>query len=358
MQKLKNTRFLNAIQKQPVDATPIWLMRQAGRYLPEYRRTRAQAGNFMTLCQTPELACEVTLQPLERFDLDAAIIFSDILTIPDAMGLGLYFREGEGPHFERPLRDERAIKKLTCPRQEQLAYTYDAIVLVQKELDRKVPLIGFCGSPWTLACYMIQGHSVKGFPMAMAMLKENPEMLHQLLNCLAESASFHLHCQLQAGANAVMIFDSWGGLLGDGQYEVFSLYYIRQILEKLQSHYQHDAPIIVFTKGGNQWLEQIAESGCQAIQVDWTISMGDARRRVGQKVALQGNLDPAIMVQTPEAIRDAAQTILLSYGQGSGHIFNLGHGITKDVPPEHVQVLVDTVHEFSRGLHLGASACG
>lgn len=356
MKKIKNTRFINALHKNPVDATPIWLMRQAGRYLPEYRAVRQQAGSFMTLCKTPELACEVTLQPLRRYDLDAAIIFSDILTIPDAMGLGLHFIEGEGPHFQKAIQDENAVDEIQLPQEEQLSYVYQAIQLVHKELDQRLPLIGFCGSPWTLAAYMIQGHAKQGFPRALEMLNHAPHILHKLLDKLAGAVSQHLHRQITSGATAVMLFDTWGGLLNTSQYEQCSLFYLQKIIQDLRNRYHHQEPVILFTKNGNQWLSQMAKTGCQAIGVDWTIDIGEARERVGDQVALQGNLNPAIMLDKPGVIQQAAEQILTSYGIGSGHIFNLGHGITPDVPPENVSVLIETVHDFSKAFHQGNQA--
>lgn len=352
MRPLKNDRFLKAIAREPVDTTPIWIMRQAGRYLPEYRAIRAKAGSFMTLCQTPELACEVTLQPLRRYDLDASIIFSDILTIPDAMGLGLSFVEGEGPRFAHPVQTERAIRQLTVPDLAKLEYVYDAIRLVQKELDGKLPLIGFTGSPWTLAAYMVEGRSKNGFPLIQSMLQNEPTLLYTLLTTLAEAVAAHLHAQIVAGVQAVMIFDTWGGMLTTENYELFSLAYIRQVLVHLQRHYnERKVPVIVFTKQGNQWLEQIAATGCDMVGVDWTISLQEARARIGGQVALQGNLNPATLLTTPEQIRAEVAAVLESYGHGSGHVFNLGHGITPDVPPEHVTVLVNAVHEMSQSYH-------
>lgn len=352
MRTLKNERFLKAISREPVDATPVWVMRQAGRYLPEYRATRAQAGSFMTLCQTPELACEVTLQPLRRYDLDASIIFSDILTIPDAMGLGLSFVEGEGPRFARPVQTARAIKELVVPDLTKLEYVYAAIKLVQKELDGKLPLIGFTGSPWTLAAYMVEGRSKNGFPLIQTMAQKEPQLLHALLQTLADAVIAHLNAQIEAGVQAVMIFDTWGGILNTPDYQAFSLSYISKVLAGLRKHYNdRKIPAIVFTKQGNQWLEQIAASGCDMVGVDWTISLQEARARVGQQVALQGNLDPATLLTDSAQIRAGVANTLASYGHGSGHVFNLGHGITPDVPPEHVAVLVEAVHELSRPYH-------
>lgn len=353
MSQLKNDRFLRAIWKEPVDTTPIWIMRQAGRYLPEYRAIREKAGSFMRLCKTPELACEVTLQPLDRFDLDAAILFSDILTIPDAMGLGLRFIEGKGPVFSHPLRREDDIEQLQVPDLEKLSYVYDAIHLVQKELKGKVPLIGFCGSPWTVAAYMVEGESHPGFPRIRKMLLENPQLLHKLLNVLADSVAAHLSAQIKAGVHAVMIFDTWGGMLETADYEQFSLHYIRQVIAGLtRNHYNNRmTPVILFTKGGHHWLEQMADTGCNMIGVDWDVTLKEARSRVGAKVALQGNMNPSFLNEAPDVIRDQVQQILSSFGHGSGHVFNLGHGITPDISPDHVKVLVDAVHELSVPFH-------
>jgi uroporphyrinogen decarboxylase len=349
MSQVKNDRLLRAIYKEPVDVTPVWIMRQAGRYLPEYRATRERAGSFMTLCQTPELACEVTLQPLARYDLDAAIIFSDILTIPDAMGLGLSFIEGKGPRFARPVQDEQAIKRLNVPDLTELSYVYDAIRLTLKELDGRVPLIGFCGSPWTLAAYMIEGHANPGFPLAQKMLKSAPFLLHNLLDKLAKSVCAHLNAQIEAGAQAVMLFDTWGGMLDTPNYKEFSLYYIKQITAGLLRNYNNNRiPLILFTKGGNCWLEQMAETGCDMMGVDWEISLKEARERVGAQVALQGNMNPAQLLSSPQVIRQEVAAIIDSFGYDTGHVFNLGHGITPDIPPEHVKVLVDAVHEYSK----------
>lgn len=352
MPQLKNDRLLRSLSHEPVDATPIWIMRQAGRYLPEYRATRARAGSFMTLCQTPELACEVTLQPLKRYALDAAIIFSDILTIPHAMGLGLSFVEGEGPRFAHPLRRAQDINALSVPDADSLNYVYEAIRLVRHELDGKVPLIGFCGSPWTLAAYMVEGQSKTGFPLLLKMQAEDPAILHKLLEVLAKSVAAHLNAQIEAGAQVVMIFDTWGGMLTTSAYEEFSLFYIKQVMADLLRIYNNSKiPLILFTKGGSRWLEQMSVSGCDAVGLDWTITLNEARARVGDKVALQGNMNPACLLEAPETIREQAKRILESFGNGSGHVFNLGHGITPDVSPEHVSVLVDAVHELSKPYH-------
>lgn len=352
MPHLKNDRFLRAIKQQPIDATPIWVMRQAGRYLPEYRAVREKAGSFMTLCKTPELACEVTIQPLERFPLDAAIIFSDILTIPDAMGLGLNFAEGEGPTFAKPIRNQVDVAKLAIPDPEQLDYVYEAIRLVRHELDGKVPLIGFCGSPWTLAAYMVEGCSKNGFPLIQKMMQEEPAMLHRILDMLAQSVTAHLQAQIDAGAQAVMLFDTWGGMLETDKYNTFSLHYLKQIITGLKQNDADQVPVILFTKGGSRWLEQIILSGCDAVGLDWEITLNEARKRADGRVALQGNLNPAVLLKSPNEIREAVATVLESYGPGSGHVFNLGHGITPDVPPEHMEVLVNAVHELSKPYHL------
>jgi uroporphyrinogen decarboxylase len=351
MSTLQNDRFLKALRREPVDMTPIWIMRQAGRYLPEYRATRERAGSFMNLCKTPELACEVTLQPLQRYALDASIIFSDILTIPDAMGLGLNFIEGQGPVFAKTLRNAHDIENLPDLDLDQLRYVYEAIKLTKHEIAGKVPLIGFCGSPWTLAAYMVQGHGKTGFPALLALRDENPALLHNLLNKLANAVAAHLKAQMDAGAQVVMIFDTWGGLLQNEEYGLFSLAYIRQITAALESYNDNKIPCILFTKGGARWLEQMAETKCAALGVDWEISLNDARQRVGTKVALQGNLNPACLLTNPTEIRTQVANILASYGNGPGHIFNLGHGITPDVPPEYVSVLVDAVHELSKPYH-------
>ncbi len=356
MFQLKNDRLLKAISREPVDMTPVWIMRQAGRYLPEYRSVRARAGSFVNLCKTPELACEVTLQPLRRYALDAAIIFSDILTIPDAMGLGLEFIEGQGPVFAHPIRNENAINRLSVPDLEKLKYVYDAIRMVRHELAGQVPLIGFCGSPWTLAAYMIEGESRSGFPRVLKMMQEEPFLLHNLLDVLAQSVSAHLNAQIEAGVQVVMLFDTWGGLLDTPNYEEFSLYYVKQITANLLRNYNNNnskIPLILFTKGGSRWLEQMATSGCDVIGVDWEVSLGEARSRVGSRVALQGNMNPGVLLESPEAVRKEVERVLSSYGQGSGHVFNLGHGITPDVPPDNVKVLVDAVHEVSKTYHAG-----
>jgi uroporphyrinogen decarboxylase len=350
MTQLKNDRILRALRREPIDRTPIWIMRQAGRYLPEYRALRAEAGSFLKLCKTPELACEVTLQPLARFPLDAAILFSDILTIPDAMGLGLYFQEGEGPGFLRPLRTEREINALSVPDPEiSLRYVLDAIRLIDRELAGSVPLIGFCGSPWTVGCYMVEGKANKSFPMINAMRQEQPKILHTLLDTLARSIAAHLSAQIKAGVQVVMLFDTWGGMLDTENYKEFSLRYLQQIIAEVKN--EHNVPIILFTKGGGKWLNIMAETNCDALGLDWLTTLKDARQQVGDRVALQGNMNPEVLYSSPDEIRAEVATILESYGQGSGHIFNLGHGIIKDINPEHVSVLVDAVHTLSRPYH-------
>ncbi|MGV6807190.1 MAG: uroporphyrinogen decarboxylase, partial [bacterium] len=345
MTELKNDRFLRALLRQDVDVTPVWMMRQAGRYLPEYRATRQRAGSFMDLCMNPELACEVTLQPLERFPLDAAILFSDILTIPDALGLGLYFEEGEGPRFKKPLRTDQDIEKLNVINPERdLGYVMDAVRLIRKELNGRVPLIGFSGSPWTLATYMIEGGSSRDFPRAKTLAYNRPQILHQLLSTLADSVSAYLNAQIEAGAQAVQIFDTWGGALSDAAYREFSLQYMSNIVQSLHRRWDgKEIPVILFTKGGGQWLEAIADSGCHCIGLDWTTPIGDARTRVGGRVALQGNMDPAILRAEPEQIRAEVARILSAFGQGPGHVFNLGHGITPDIDPEHVKAFIGAV---------------
>lgn len=353
MTQLKNDRFLRALLREPVDCTPIWIMRQAGRYLPEYRATRAKAGSFMNLCTTPELACEVTLQPLARFDLDAAILFSDILTVPDAMGLGLYFSEGEGPRFERPVQSEADVKRLAVPDPEgELRYVMDAVRLIRRELNGRVPLIGFSGSPWTLATYMVEGGGSKEYAKVKGMLYDRPDLMHHLLGVVADSVVKYLNAQIAAGAQAVMVFDTWGGMLTPRDYKQFSLDYMARIVSGLTRH--HDGrrvPVILFTKGGGQWLEWMAETGCDGLGLDWTVDIGSARDRVGSRVALQGNMDPSVLYAGATRIQAEVGTIIGSYGRGPGHVFNLGHGIHQHIDPEHVKVLVDSVHELSKGYH-------
>lgn len=353
MIKVQNDRFLRALKRQPVDHTPVWIMRQAGRYLPEYRKVREQAQNFLTLCKTPELACEVTLQPLRRYPLDAAIIFSDILTIPDAMGLGLHFIENEGPKFSHPLQTVKDIMNLSIPDVEQeLAYVMEAIKLTKQELHNKVPLIGFSGSPWTLATYMLENGSTKTFSKIKRWLFAEPATLHHLLSLLTDSIINYLNAQIMAGAQAVMIFDTWGGVLTPRDYRDFSLHYMAIIVNQLiRKSSSGDVPIILFTKNGGQWLEPLAATGCDAVGIDWTTDLSAARERVGHRVALQGNMDPAALYGSPAMIEAEIQTILASYGHGSGHIFNLGHGIMPDINPDHVSVMIESVQKHSRQYH-------
>lgn len=349
---LKNDRLLKTIRREPVDATPVWIMRQAGRYLPEYRAARQKAGSFLKLCKTPEWASLVTLQPLKRFPLDAAILFSDILTIPDAMGLGLYFIEGEGPAFENPLRSQRAIHELMVPQpEEKLTYVLDAIRMVQEELAGKVPLIGFCGSPWTLACYMVEGRANKNFPAIHKMMEEEPEVLHILLEKLSNAVSLHLLAQIKAGVNVVMIFDTWGGLLPSVSYQIYSLQYISKIISSIKAH--ENTPIILFTKGGGAWLQSMAAAGCDVIGVDSSVDLAVARHQVGKQIALQGNMDTSILYQSEENIQSEVKRLLAAFGEGSGHIFNLGHGVPQDVAPERIACLVDAVHLYSEQYHNG-----
>ena len=349
MTELKNDRFLRALARQPVDKTPVWMMRQAGRYLPEYRQVRGQAGDFMSLCKNTELACEVTLQPLERFELDAAILFSDILTIPDAMGLGLYFAEGEGPKFHKPLRSEADIEQLEVINTAiDLTYVTDAVSMIRQELNGRAPLIGFSGSPWTLATYMIEGQSSRDFARAKTMLYTQPELLHQLLDKLALSVIDYLNAQILAGAQVVQIFDTWGGVLSHSAYLEFSLTYMAKIVDGLIKQADgRDVPVILFTKGGGLWLEAMANTGCDCLGLDWTIDIGSAHHRVGDKVALQGNMDPAILRAKPEVIQREVKRILGSFGKNDGHVFNLGHGITPDITPDNAKIFIDAVHEFS-----------
>lgn len=342
----RSNRFLRALRREPVDKTPVWIMRQAGRYLPEYRATRERAGSFLKLAQTPELACEVTLQPIKRFELDAAILFSDILTVPDAMGLGLHFVEGEGPKFEHPLRGASDVAKLGVPDPEtSLRYVMDAVRLVRRELRRRVPLIGFAGSPWTLACYMIEGEGSRDFARVKTFALDEPAAMHRLLDINARAVAACLSAQAAAGAQALMVFDSWGGMLAPAMFEEFSVRYLAQITSVLRNDvHARDVPLILFSKGANTSLEALAETGCAALGVDWTITLDEARRRVGGHVALQGNLDPAILLASPDVIRREVRRVLDDFGPRTGHVFNLGHGITPDVDPEHVAVLVDAVH--------------
>jgi uroporphyrinogen decarboxylase len=347
MSELKNDRFLKALLREPVDVTPVWMMRQAGRYLPEYKATRKKAGSFLNLCKNPELACEVTLQPLERFELDAAILFSDILTIPDAMGLGLYFAEG-------PVQSKAAVDKLFVPDMEQeLGYVMDAVRTIRRELHGRVPLIGFSGSPWTLATYMVEGSGSKDFARVKGMLYDDPASMHKLLDVTAKAVTQYLNAQIAAGAQAVMIFDTWGGALTTRDYQCFSLQYMQQIIAGLtRENDGRKVPVIMFSKGGCQWLEDQAIAGADALGLDWTIDIGLARKRVGDKVALQGNMDPTVLYASPQRIREEVAFILESYGKGSGHVFNLGHGIHQHVDPEHAKAFVDAVHELSKPYHL------
>ena len=348
MTELRNDTFLRALARQPTPYTPIWLMRQAGRYLPEYVATRQRAGSFLALAHSPDFATEVTLQPLERYALDAAILFSDILTIPDAMGLELFFTDGEGPRFRRPLRDEAAIANLAVPDMASLRYVFDAVAQIRRALDGSVPLIGFSGSPFTLACYMIEGQGSDAFSSAKKLLYSRPDLMHRLLAVTASAVTQYLNEQIRSGAQAVMVFDTWGGLLSDGAYRTFSLDYIARIMSGLTREREgRTVPRIVFTKGGGQWLEAIAECGCDAVGLDWTTDIGAARMRVSHRVALQGNFDPAILMSTPEAITAEAARILDSFGPHPGHVFNLGHGIWQQTPPENVRVLVDSVRSLS-----------
>ena len=353
MQALQNDTLIRALFRQPTAYTPVWLMRQAGRYLPEYNETRRRAGSFLALCKTPSLAAEVTLQPLERFPLDAAILFSDILTIPDAMGLGLYFAEGEGPRFERPLRDEASIAKLAAPDpSESLRYVTDAIGEVRRALAGKVPLIGFCGSPYTLACYMVEGQASDDWYSVKLMLYERPALLHRILETNTRAVAALLNAQIEAGVNVAMIFDTWGGSLSAASYREFSLEYIQRVLSQLKrGSGAARVPVIVFTKGGAPWLEQIAATGCDCVGLDWSVDLGDARRRVGAGAALQGNLDPAVLLTSPEVVRREVLKALESFGSGAGHVFNLGHGVPQITPPENVAALVAAVRELSPKFH-------
>ncbi|MEM6302933.1 MAG: uroporphyrinogen decarboxylase [Pseudomonadota bacterium] len=353
MTELKNDRFLRALMREPVDRTPLWMMRQAGRYLPEYRATREQAGSFMDLCMNADLACEVTMQPLRRYPMDAAILFSDILTIPDALGLGLYFETGEGPRFKKTVRTEDDLASLNSIRAEDdLSYVMDAVRTIRRELDGKVPLIGFSGSPWTLATYMVEGGSSKDFARVKTMAYNQPELMHQLLSVLSDAVADYLTAQVHAGAQALQIFDTWGGSLSAAAYREFSLTYMQRIAEKLPREAEGRAvPLIVFTKGGGQWLSSIADCGAQAVGIDWTTDIGRARAAVGDRVALQGNMDPMMLFASPKRIREEVGSILAGFGEGSGHIFNLGHGITPGVNPDHVTAFVDAVIELSPQYH-------
>lgn len=354
---LQNDTFLRALLRQPTDYTPVWLMRQAGRYLPEYRATRTRAGSFLGLAKNPDYATEVTLQPVDRYPLDAAILFSDILTVPDAMGLGLYFVDGEGPKFERPLRTEQDVMALRAPDLGSLDYVFDAVTQIRTELNGRVPLIGFSGSPWTLACYMVEGGGSKEFHTIKKMLYSRPDLMHHILSTNAAAVATYLNAQIDAGAQAVMIFDSWGGALADGAYQEFSLEYMRQVVSLLKRDKDGvQVPVTVFTKGGGQWLDQIADINADAVGLDWTVNLTRARALVGDKVALQGNLDPAILFASPEQIAAEVAKVLAAYGKpgaGHGHVFNLGHGISQFTAPESVTAMVDAVHAQSRAQRAG-----
>jgi uroporphyrinogen decarboxylase len=350
---LKNDLFLRALMREPTPRTPLWMMRQAGRYLPEYRATRAKAGSFLDLCMNPQLACEVTLQPLDRYRLDAAILFSDILTIPHAMDVGLTFETGEGPRIARPVRAAADIDRLPIPDPEdELRYVMDAVRLIRRELGGRVPLIGFAGSPWTVGTYMVEGGSSKTFQHIKGMLYGAPRELHRLLEVITRATLAYLNAQVAAGAQALMVFDTWGGALTPADYREFSLRYMQQIVDGLTRESDgRRVPVILFTKGGGQWLTDMASTGCDALGVDWTTDLSDARRAVGGQVALQGNLDPSVLYAPPAEIRAQVARVLASYGKGHGHVFNLGHGIHPDVPPEHAAAMVDAVHELSPGYH-------
>jgi uroporphyrinogen decarboxylase len=353
MTELKNDLFLRALMRQPVSRTPVWIMRQAGRYLPEYREVRAQAGDFLNLCKNPELACEVTMQPLRRFKLDAAILFSDILTVPNAMGLGLYFESGEGPKFKRPVQSVNAIQNLSVPNVEKdLRYVFDAVRTIRRELNGDVPLIGFAGSPFTVGTYMVEGGSSREFPTIKALAKEAPDALDHLMDIIAETTIEYLNGQIDAGAQAVQIFDTWGAALDGDDFRRFSMASMQKIIDGLTREKDgRKIPVILFTKGAGPLLADLAETGCDALGVDWTTDLATARRYVGDKVALQGNLNPGTLLESPEKIRQGVADTLASYGDGPGHIFNLGHGITPDVDPDHLGVLVDAVHELSPKFH-------
>jgi len=353
MPSLQNDRLLRALLRQPVDRTPIWLMRQAGRYLPEYRETRRRAGSFLALCKDPALATEVTLQPIARFGLDAAILFSDILTVPDAMGLGLYFVEGEGPKFERPLRTEWEIRNLSAPDPTvELAYVLDAVRQIRRALDGSVPLIGFSGSPWTLACYMVEGGASEDYRTVKTLLYTRPDLMHRILEVTTQAVTDYLNAQIEAGAQAVMLFDSWGGVLAEEAFKTFSLPYLARIVAGLRREAEgRIVPSIVFTKGGGVWLEDLASIGADAVGLDWTMDIGRARALVGDKVALQGNLDPAILFAPPDVVVRESCKVLEAFGHGSGHVFNLGHGISQHTPPEHVAALVHAVQTESVKYH-------
>lgn len=352
---LRNDVFLRALLREPVEYTPIWLMRQAGRYLPEYNATRARAGSFLGLAKNPDFATEVTLQPLERFAFDASILFSDILTIPDAMGLGLSFEAGEGPRFAHPLRDEAAVGRLAVPDMGELEYVFAAVTQIRRELNGRVPLIGFAGSPWTLACYMVEGAGSSDYRTVKTMLYQRPDLLHRILEINTEAVIRYLNAQIDAGAQAIMIFDSWGGVLADSDFQAFSLAYTRRVLAGLKRESEgRRVPSVIFTKGGGLWLDEIADAGSDAVGVDWTVNLSRARQQVGARVALQGNLDPMTLFASPEQVSAQARRVLDAFGPltpGYGHVFNLGHGISQFTPPESVSALVETVHDYSRKLH-------
>lgn len=353
MTKLANDTFIRALLRQPTPYTPVWIMRQAGRYLPEYNATRARAGSFLALAKNPDFATEVTLQPLARFPLDAAILFSDILTVPDAMGLGLHFVEGEGPKFSHPVRSEADVRRLRVPDPgADLRYVIDAVSQIRRALDGRVPLIGFSGSPYTLACYMVEGEGSADFRTIKTLMYTRPDLLHQILSINARAVAAYLNAQIEAGAQAVMIFDTWGGSLAGPAYREYSLTYMQQVLNELvRSRDGERVPNIIFTKGGGLWLEEIAAIGPDAVGLDWTIDIGAARARVGARVALQGNLDPGVLFGAPETIRSEVKNVLEGFGRGAGHVFNLGHGISQHTDPERVAVMVDAVHEQSRAFH-------
>jgi uroporphyrinogen decarboxylase len=352
---VNNDTLLRALARQPTDYTPVWLMRQAGRYLPEYNATRARAGSFLALAKSPALATEVTLQPLERFPLDAAILFSDILTVPDAMGLGLYFAEGEGPRFERPLRDEASIRALAAPDPARLGYVIDAVREIRRALAGRVPLIGFSGSPFTLACYMVEGSGSDDWRTLKTMLYARPELLHHILEVNARAVTDYLNAQIEAGAQAVMIFDTWGGQLSHAGYETFSLAYSRRVIAGLKKHAEgRRVPSILFTKGGGAWLEAMAASGCDALGLDWTTDARAARKSVGARVALQGNLDPSALFAPPDRVREETRRVLDAFGAAPGHVFNLGHGIAPQTPVDSVAALVDEVRTYSRKMRAAA----
>jgi len=346
---LQNDLYLKALMREPVERTPVWVMRQAGRYLPEYLRVRKQAGDFMTLCSTPELACEVTLQPIDRFKLDAAILFSDILTIPDAMGLGLHFVAGEGPKFSNPITCRADVDKLPdIDPTTELRYVMDAVSLIRKELNGRVPLIGFSGSPWTLATYMVEGGGSKDFSKVKGMMFSDAQTMHAMLDKTADAVINYLNAQVAAGAQSLMVFDTWGGVLSPERYREFSLRYMEKIVAGLTREADgRKVPVVLFTKNGGQWLSAMADTGCDGLGVDWTMDLADARRLVNDRVALQGNLDPSVLYGSPESIRNEVKKVLASFGDAPGHVFNLGHGIHQFVNPEHLGVMVDAVHEFS-----------